>query len=90
LWEAGDIIEPLRDRIVGPRIALRRSRDYEGSVIVDVNQEITEELASAIQAAGIERVKNSLRAHLPNRNVVCLHRLPTAGNLASGRTVETG
>ena len=54
--ESGEIIEPLRDRIVG-RVALEDQRDYEGNVIVDINQEITEELAAAIQAAGIERVK---------------------------------
>jgi DNA-directed RNA polymerase subunit beta' len=38
-------------------VSLRRSRDYDGNVIVDINQEITEELAGSIQAAGIERVK---------------------------------
>src|ERR1700741_909221 len=54
--ESGEIIEPLRDRIVG-RVALEDQRDYENNVIVGVNQEITEELAAAIQAAGIERVK---------------------------------
>ena len=40
----------------GPR-ALEDQRDYEGNMIVDVNQEINEDLAAAIQAAGIERVK---------------------------------
>src|SRR6185437_8468280 len=54
--ESGEIIEPLRDRIVG-RVALEDQRDYEGNVIVAINQEISEELAAAIQAAGIERVK---------------------------------
>src|SRR5207253_1132643 len=54
--ESGEIIEPLRDRIVG-RVALEDQRDFEGSLIVAVNQEITEELAGLIQAAGIERVK---------------------------------
>ena len=54
--ESGEIIEPLRDRIVG-RVALEDQKDYEGNVIVAVNQEITEDLAAAIQAAGIERVK---------------------------------
>ena len=42
--ESGEIIEPLRDRIVG-RVALEDQLDYEGNVIVAVNQEITEELA---------------------------------------------
>src|SRR5919197_178467 len=54
--ESGEIIEPLRDRIVG-RVSLEKIKDYEGHVIVEINQEITEDLASAIQAAGIERVK---------------------------------
>src|ERR1700758_1584808 len=52
--ESGEIIEPLRDRIVG-RVALEDQRDYESNVIVQVNQETTEDLASSIQAAGIER-----------------------------------
>ena len=52
--EAGEIIEPLRDRIVG-RVSLEKIKDYDGNVIVDINNEITEELAGAIQAAGIER-----------------------------------
>jgi len=61
--ESGEIIEPLRDRIVG-RVALEDQHDYEGNLIVGLNQEITEDLAAAIQAAGIERVKNPLGAHL--------------------------
>jgi DNA-directed RNA polymerase subunit beta' len=44
--ESGEIIEPLRDRIVG-RVALEDQKDYEGNVIVGVNSEITEELAAA-------------------------------------------
>ena len=58
--ESGEIIEPLRDRIVG-RVALEDQKDYEGNVIVGINQEITEDLAAAIQAAGIERVKIRIR-----------------------------
>src|SRR5216117_2256320 len=49
--ESGEIIEPLRDRIVG-RVSLDQIKDYEGNVIVDLNQEITEGLASEIQEAG--------------------------------------
>jgi len=52
--ESGEIIEPLRDRIIG-RVSLEKIKDYEGRVIVDINGEITEDLASSIQAAGIER-----------------------------------
>jgi len=48
--EGGVEVEPLRDRVGRPCFA-REDQDFEGSVIVDVNQEITEELANQIQAA---------------------------------------
>jgi DNA-directed RNA polymerase subunit beta' len=54
--ESGEIIEPLRDRIVG-RVALEDVLDYDQNILVRANQEIDEELAATIQAAGIERVK---------------------------------
>jgi DNA-directed RNA polymerase subunit beta' len=85
--EAGDIIEPLRDRIVG-RVSLEKIKDYEGNVIVDVNQEITEELASAIQSAGIERVKIRSVLTCESKRGVCIACY--GRNLASGRTVELG
>src|SRR5215470_12225690 len=85
--EAGDIIEPLRDRIVG-RVSLEKIKDYEGSVIVDVNGEITEELANAIQAAGIERVKIRSVLTCESKRGVCIKCY--GRNLASGRLVERG
>ncbi len=85
--ESGEIIEPLRDRIVG-RVALEDQRDYENNVIVSVNEEITEELASAIQAAGIERVKIRSVLTCESRRGVC--RLCYGRNLATGRMVERG
>src|SRR2546425_107414 len=85
--EAGDIIEPLRDRIVG-RVSLEKIKDYEGNVIVDVNQEITEDLAGAIQAAGIERVKIRSVLTCESKRGVCI--MCYGRNLASGRLVELG
>jgi DNA-directed RNA polymerase subunit beta' len=85
--EAGDIIEPLRDRIVG-RVSLEKIKDYEGNVIVDVNHEITEELAGAIQAAGIERVKIRSVLTCESKRGVCV--MCYGRNLASGRLVELG
>src|SRR5438132_956308 len=85
--EAGDIIEPLRDRIVG-RVSLEKIKDYEGSVIVDVNNEITEDLAGAIQAAGIERVKIRSVLTCESKRGVCV--MCYGRNLASGRLVELG
>ena len=85
--ESGEIIEPLRDRIVG-RVALEDQRDYETNVIVGVNQEITEELAAAIQAAGIERVKIRSVLTCESKRGVCVQCY--GRNLATGRMVEMG
>src|SRR5262249_47575439 len=85
--EAGDIIEPLRDRIIG-RTSLEKIKDYEGNVIVDVNQDINEELASAIQSAGIERVKIRSVLTCESKRGVCVSCY--GRNLASGRLVELG
>ncbi len=85
--ESGEIIEPLRDRIVG-RVALEDQRDFEGNIIVRVNEEITEELAAAIQAAGIERVKIRSVLTCESRRGVC--QLCYGRNLATGRSVERG
>src|SRR5262249_18575057 len=54
--ESGEVIEPLRDRIVG-RVSLENIKDIEGQIIVKGNEEIAEETANAIQAAGIEKVR---------------------------------
>jgi DNA-directed RNA polymerase subunit beta' len=85
--ESGEIIEALRDRIVG-RVALEDQKDYEGSVIVGINQEITEELAAAIQAAGIERVKIRSVLTCESKRGVCVACY--GRNLATGRLVERG
>ncbi len=85
--EAGVEVEPLRERVVG-RVSLEQIKDYEGNVIVEVNQEITEVLAAAIQAAGIERVKIRSVLTCESRRGVCA--LCYGRNLATGRMVELG
>ncbi len=85
--EAGEVIEPLRDRIVG-RVVLEDQLDFEGMRIVGVNQLITEDLATAIQAAGIERVKIRSVLTCESRRGVC--QLCYGRNLATGRMVERG
>src|SRR6184192_3782541 len=85
--EAGVEVEPLRDRVVG-RVSLDKIKDFEGSVIVDVNQEINEELANAIQAAGIDRVRIRSVLTCESRRGVCA--LCYGRNLATGRMVELG
>ena len=61
--ESGEIIEPLRDRIIG-RVSLERIKDYDGNVVVEVNQQIDEDIASAIQGAGVEKRQDPLGAYL--------------------------
>ena len=85
--ESGEIIEPLRDRIIG-RVSLEKIKDFEGSVIVEVNEEITEDFANAIQGAGIEKVKIRSVLTCESKRGVCI--LCYGRNLASGRMVELG
>ena len=85
--ESGEIIEPLRDRIVG-RVALEDVLDYDQNVLVRANQEISEELAASIQSAGIERVKIRSVLTCESRRGVC--QLCYGRNLATGRLVERG
>ena len=85
--ESGEIIEPLRDRIVG-RVVLEDQLDYEGNLIVKVNHEINEDLANAIQTAGIERVKIRSVLTCESKRGVC--QLCYGRNLATGRMVERG
>ncbi len=85
--ESGEIIEPLRDRIVG-RVSLEEIKDYENSTIVGVNQEITESLASEIQGAGVERVKIRSVLTCESRRGVCVRCY--GRNLGAGNMVELG
>jgi DNA-directed RNA polymerase subunit beta' len=55
--ESGEIIEPLRDRIIG-RVSLEKIKDYEGQVIVEV--------------AGIEKVKIRSVLTCESKRGVCI------------------
>src|SRR5205807_8132738 len=49
--ESGEIIEPLRDRIIG-RVTLEKITDpFTGEMIIDVNEEMDEDKSSDIQDA---------------------------------------
>jgi DNA-directed RNA polymerase subunit beta' len=88
IMEGGEILEPLRDRIVG-RVAQEDIYDpMTGEVIVEVGQEITDFLGNAVQAAGIERVKIRSVLTCEARRGVCAYCY--GRNLASGRMVEIG
>src|SRR4051812_7056764 len=86
--ESGEIIEPLRDRIIG-RVTLEKITDpFSGETIVEVNDEIDEELSSAIQDAGIEKVKIRSVLTCTTRRGVCAKCY--GRDLATGKTVELG
>jgi DNA-directed RNA polymerase subunit beta' len=86
--ESGEIIEPLRDRIVG-RVTLEKITDpFSGETIVDVNDEIDEDKASAVQEAGIEKVRIRSVLTCAARRGVC--KRCYGRDLATGRLVELG
>ena len=86
--EGGEVIEPLRDRIVG-RVAMEDIVDpFTGDLIIKTNQEITEDYAILIQASGIERVKIRSVLTCESKRGVCIKCY--GRNLATGRMVELG
>jgi DNA-directed RNA polymerase subunit beta' len=86
--EAGEVIEALRDRIVG-RVPLETIKDsFTGETIVTPNQEITEEIANAIQNTGVERVKIRSVLTCESRRGVCA--MCYGRNLATGRLADLG
>ncbi|HEX6850172.1 MAG TPA: hypothetical protein VF139_02110, partial [Candidatus Polarisedimenticolaceae bacterium] len=86
--EGGEIIEELRDRIVG-RVALEDVRDpITGERIVERNQLIDEDLATSVQDAGIEHVRIRSVLTCECRRGVCVRCY--GRNLATGRPVELG
>jgi len=86
--ESGEVIEPLRDRIIG-RVSLENIKDpIDGTVIVKANEEIAEETANAIQAAGIERVR--IRSVLSCESARGVCALCYGRDLATGKLVEMG
>jgi len=88
IMEGGEILEPLRDRIVG-RVSQEDIYDpMTGELILSVGQEITENLGTAVQSAGIERVKIRSVLTCETRRGVC--HLCYGRNLATGKMVEIG
>ncbi len=86
--ESGEIIEPLRDRIVG-RVTLEKIVDpFTAEMIVDINGEIDEDKASAVQEGGIEKVRIRSVLTCAARRGVCASCY--GRDLSTGRLVELG
>ncbi|HEV8663586.1 MAG TPA: DNA-directed RNA polymerase subunit beta' [Candidatus Methylomirabilis sp.] len=88
LIEGGEIIQPLRDRILG-RVALDDVTDpFTGELIVRANEEIVEPIASRVEDAGIDRVKIRSVLTCEAKRGVCIRCY--GRNLATGKLVELG
>jgi DNA-directed RNA polymerase subunit beta' len=83
-----EIVEPLKDRIVGRFTLERVKHPITGELIVDVNEEITEDIAIAIDAAGVETVRIRTVLTCEAKYGVC--RKCYGRNLATNRTVDIG
>ncbi|MDR2485969.1 MAG: DNA-directed RNA polymerase subunit beta' [Treponema sp.] len=83
-----EIVEPLSNRIVG-RYTLERVRHpITRELIIDVNEEITEEIAKAIEEAGVESVRIRTVLTCEAKYGVC--RRCYGRNLATNRSVDIG
>src|SRR5687767_14133427 len=88
LVEGGDIIQSLRDRILG-RVAAEDVRDpLSSEIIAQGNNEITEELAQKIEDSGLERVRIRSGLTCDTKRGICV--LCYGRNLGSGRLAELG
>jgi DNA-directed RNA polymerase subunit beta' len=88
LKEGEEIIEPLRDRIVG-RISLEDIFDpVTEEIIVESGRVITEEKAEIIEDCGIEKVRIRSVLTCEAKRGICVHCY--GRNLASGNKVEIG
>jgi DNA-directed RNA polymerase subunit beta' len=88
LVEGGDIIQSLRDRILG-RVAAEDVRDpLSQEIIAQGNNEITEELAQKIEDSGLERVRIRSGLTCDTKRGICV--LCYGRNLGSGRLAELG
>jgi DNA-directed RNA polymerase subunit beta' len=88
LVEGGDIIQSLRDRVIG-RVAAEDVRDLlSGEIIVQANNEITEEVAQAIEDAGIERVRIRSVLVCETKRGICV--MCYGRNLGTWRLAELG
>ncbi len=86
--EGDEIVIPLRDRIIG-RVALDNIVDViTDNVLVEANQEITEDASKFVEEAGIDKIKIRSVLTCESRRGVCAKCY--GRNLATGRLVELG
>src|SRR5205085_381202 len=85
---SGEIIQSLRDRILG-RVAAEDVRDpLSSEIIVQANNEIIEETSQKIEDSGLERVRIRSGLTCDTKRGICV--LCYGRNLGSGRLAELG
>ncbi|NOR15077.1 MAG: DNA-directed RNA polymerase subunit beta' [Candidatus Aminicenantes bacterium] len=84
--ENGELIEPFVDRVVG-RFSLEKVKHPDtNKVIVDVNEEITENISQNLENLGIERIKIRSVLTCESKRGVC--QLCYGRDMAKGNMVE--
>jgi DNA-directed RNA polymerase subunit beta' len=86
--ENGELIEPFEDRIIGRTAIERVLHPDTNEVLVDVNEEITEEIIQEFQNLGIERIKIRSLLTCESKRGVC--QLCYGRNMSTGSSVELG
>lgn len=86
--ENGELIEPFIDRIVGRTSLEKVTHPDTNEVIVDVNEEITEDVAQRLESMGIEKIKIRSLLTCESKRGVC--QLCYGRDMTSGELVEMG
>ena len=88
LKDGEEVVEALQDRIAGRFTLERVKHPITGEVIVDVNEEITDEFAAEIEEVGIEKVRIRTVFTCEAKYGVC--RKCYGRNLSTHKTVNIG
>jgi len=88
ITDGNDVIEPLKDRLIGRFVIGDVVDPATGAVIVPDNTMISEDQAGAIVKAGIEKVHIRSILNCNARHGVCAHCY--GADLANGRVVNVG
>ncbi len=88
LKDGEEVVESLADRIAGRFTLERVKHPITGEILVDVNEEVTDEKAFAIEDAGIESVRIRTELTCESKFGVC--RRCYGRNLTDNRTVNIG